>query len=205
MYKYDIFYLEVFMRISNALQIGKAGEYFTCGDLITKGFVAYPSEQGLPYDIVLDTGMKMLKVQVKTCEYPRIIPQRNIESFVYIFNIKRHGRNNIKRYTNDEVDIFALVALDTKQIGYIQNTDMPSTLNIRVDKYKGAYHDEKGIENYNKIIKLYKESKSQTEISKILNINIATVNRMVQKGYNPFITKAIYMNDIERDKKWFLV
>ena len=59
------------MRLSHELQIGKAGEYLVCADLIIKGFVAYPSEQGLPYDIVLDNGKKMLRVQVKTCEKPR--------------------------------------------------------------------------------------------------------------------------------------
>ena len=193
------------MRISNDLQIGKAGEYFTCGDLITKGFVAYPSEQGLPYDIVLDIGTKMLKIQVKTCAIPRVVPQRNIDSFTYIFNIKRHGKNNTKRYTNDEVDIFALVALDTKQIGYLRNGDMPSTLNIRVDKYRGTYHDEKGIKDYKKVMDIYKnKTKNQSEIARTLNLHVATVNRMVQETYKPFITKAIYMNDIERNAEWFL-
>ena len=52
------------LRLSDDLQVGKAGEYLVCFDLIMKGFVAYPSEQGLPYDLVLDTGNKMLKIQV---------------------------------------------------------------------------------------------------------------------------------------------
>ena len=34
-------------------------------DLIMKGFIAFPSEQGLPYDVLLDNGDKLLKVQVK--------------------------------------------------------------------------------------------------------------------------------------------
>ena len=46
------------LRLSDDLQVGKAGEYLVCFDLIMKGFVAYPSEQGLPYDLVLDTGKK---------------------------------------------------------------------------------------------------------------------------------------------------
>jgi hypothetical protein len=194
------------MRISNDLQIGKAGEYFTCGDLIIKGFIAYPSEQGLPYDIVLDIGTKMLKIQVKTCSIPRRVHQRNIDSFTYIFNIKRHGKNNTKIYTNDEVDIFALVALDTKQIGYIKNVDMPSTLNIRVEQYRGTYYDEKGVEDYKKVIEIYKnKTKNQSEIARMLNLHISTVNRMLQEVYKPFITNAIYMDDIKRDKKWFLI
>ena len=61
---------------SKELQIGKAGEYLVCADLILKGFVAYPSEQGLPYDVVLDIDGKLYKVQVKTTTTYRTIPQR---------------------------------------------------------------------------------------------------------------------------------
>jgi hypothetical protein len=52
------------IRDSKQLQIGKAGEYLVCADLILKGFVSFPSEQGLPYDVLLDTGEKLLKIQV---------------------------------------------------------------------------------------------------------------------------------------------
>ena len=86
------------IRDSKQLQIGKAGEYMVCSDLILKGFIAFPSEQGLPYDVLLDTGEKILRVQVKTTEGHRIIPQRNVETKAYIFNVKRCGKNNKKRY-----------------------------------------------------------------------------------------------------------
>ena len=54
------------IRDPKQLQIGKAGEYLVCADLIMKGFIAFPSEQGLPYDVLVDNGEKLLKVQVKT-------------------------------------------------------------------------------------------------------------------------------------------
>ena len=38
------------IRDSKQLQIGKAGEYLVCADLIMKGFIAFPSEQGLSFD-----------------------------------------------------------------------------------------------------------------------------------------------------------
>jgi len=50
----------------NDLQAGKAGEYLVCADLIVKGYVAFPSEQGLPFDVVLDVQGRLLRVQVKT-------------------------------------------------------------------------------------------------------------------------------------------
>ena len=53
------------------LQIGKAGEYLVCADLILRGFVAYPSEQGLPYDIVLDTEDARMEAvtECNSCSY----------------------------------------------------------------------------------------------------------------------------------------
>ena len=68
------------MRTSKELQTGKAGEYLVCADLILKGFVAFPSEQGLPYDVLLDTGEKIIRIQVKTTSGPRIVPHGSFAS-----------------------------------------------------------------------------------------------------------------------------
>jgi hypothetical protein len=190
------------MRLSNELQIGKAGEYLVCADLIMKGFVAFPSEQGLPYDVLMDNGIRLLRIQVKTTMEPRIIPQRAKESQAYIFNVKRHGKNNSQRYDDNEVDIFALVCLDTRKVGYLHNDDMPETLNLRVDNLRGTYYDEKGIKNYN-IVSSLKETMTQTAIGKRLSLDVATVNRMCQDGYTPFATNAKYFSDIERNADWF--
>lgn len=191
------------MRDSKELQIGKAGEYLVCADLILKGFTAYPSEQGLPYDVVLDIDGKLIKVQVKTTETYRIIPQRNTDTKAYIFNVKRKGKNGNKRYGSDEVDLFALVCLNNKTIGYVKNTDMPDTLNLRVDEFRGMYYDEQGIKQFNKCNELMKQGKSQQDISKILGICVSAVNRYFKEGYIPFTTRAKYFSDIMRGKEWF--
>ena len=112
----------------NDLQIGKAGEYLVCVDLILKGFVAYPSEQGLPYDVVLDNGKKLYKIQVKTTRKPSPVPQRKKRTEKYIINIRRCGKNGRSFYKKGEVDIFAIVALDTKTIGYIKECDAKQTM-----------------------------------------------------------------------------
>lgn len=191
------------MRLSNELQIGKAGEYLVCADLILKGFVAFPSEQGLPYDVLCDNGSKLLRIQVKTTIAPRVVPQRAKDSYAYIFNIKRHGKKNQFMYDTDEVDIFALVCLDTKAVGYLHNAEMPSTLNLRVDRLRGSYYDEKGIADYQEVMKL-SGTMSQTDIAKKLGMHIAIVNRMCQPGYTPFVTSARYFSDIQREAEWFL-
>lgn len=191
------------MRISNELQVGKAGEYMVCTDLILKGFVAFPSEQGLPYDVLMDNGKRLLRVQVKTTTGPRTIPQRAKESQAYIFNIKRHGSNNAQRYDGNEVDIFALVCLDTRKVGYLLNGDMPATLNLRVDSLRGTYYDEKGIQDYEKAVELSKTISNQSEIARQMNMHVSQVNRMLMPGYVPFQTNARYFSDIIRDAEWF--
>ena len=191
------------MRLSNELQIGKAGEYLACADLVMKGLVAFPSEQGLPYDVLVDTGKRLLRVQVKTTTAPRIVPQRAKDSYAYIFTIKRHGKRNTQIYDDGEVDIFALVCLDTHLVGYLRNEEMPTTVNFRVDSLRGTYYDEKGIQDYEKAVELSKTISNQSEIARQMNIHVSQVNRMLMPGYVPFQTNARYFSDIIRDAEWF--
>lgn len=191
------------IRDSKQLQIGKAGEYLVCADLILKGFIAFPSEQGLPYDVLLDNGEKLLKVQVKTTEKPRLVQQRNNPIPAYIFSIKRAGANGKTIYEEKEIDLFALVCLDTMQIGYLTNKEMPTTINIRVDSLRGSYYDEKGIQDFEKVKELNKTIKNQSEISRITGLAVATVNRYLKKDCKPFESKARYFSDFIKNKDWF--
>lgn len=190
------------MRTSQELQTGKAGEYIVCADLILKGFVAFPSEQGLPYDVLLDNGAKLLRVQVKTTSGPRKVPQRNKESLAYIFNVKRNGKNGKRRYHSTEIDIFALVCLDVMKVGYLQTDGMPDTLNIRVDSMRGSYYDEDGIATHKKVHEMI-PMHSQTEIARALGKNISVINRMCKPGYQPHKTNARYLSDFIRSAEWF--
>jgi len=80
---------------------------------------------------------------------------------------------------------------------------MPTTINIRVDAFKGTYHDEKGIEDYKKAIELNSVINNKSEIARTLNIGIATVHRYLSEGWKPFETKARYFSDFIRNKEWF--
>jgi hypothetical protein len=193
----------IFMRTSDMLQIGKAGEYLTCADLILKGFVAFPSEQGLPFDVVMDNGKRLLRIQVKTTEKPRIVPQRVSESNAYIFNIKRAGKNGKTRYDESDIDLFALVCLDTMKVGYLVAKDMPETINIRVDALKGTHRDEKGIKDFELVKEMHKTIKSQSEIARRTGMHVSTVNRMLMDGFEPYKTSARYFSDFERESEWF--
>lgn len=190
------------MQKSNEMQIGKAGEYLVCADLILKGFIAFPSEQGLPYDVLLDNGNKLLKIQVKTTNGHRLVPQRAKQSRMYIFHIKRHGKNNRKHYEYQEVDLFALVCLDVMKIGYLKGDDMPRTIDIRCESLRGTYHDEKGIQDYENVMREIKSGLNQSETARKLNLAVATVNRMCAKDFKPHKTQARYLSDFERDSEW---
>ena len=189
--------------LSNELQIGKAGEYLACADLITKGLIAYPSEQGLPYDVVIDAGENLLKCQVKTTQKWKMNYQRAKQYPIYFFHIKRHGKNGLKRYMQYDVDIFALVALDSREVGYLINTEMPASLCLRVEAYRGTYHDEKGIQDHKKVIKLKQERLTAKQIALKLNLHYTAVCKMLKKTYRPFITQSKYFSDIKREKEWF--
>lgn len=122
------------------LQIGKAGEYLVCADLILKGHIAYPSEQGLPYDLICDYNGRLLKIQVKTTRGVRPIPQRVKHTPAYLFHIKRCGKRGAKEYGEGDFDIMALVALDTRKIAYIGNKQIRRTLHLNAERFD-ALHD----------------------------------------------------------------
>jgi len=192
------------IRVSDKFQIGKAGEYLVCADLLLKGFNVSPAGETLPYDLLLDTGQKILKVQVKTTETYRTTNQWRGVNGAYVFNIKRKGANSEKRYGDNEVDIFAVVALDTMQIGYIKNTDMPTTINIRVEKLRGQYHDEQGIIKQEKARELQSKGLTVREICKELDMSDTSVRNYLKKDFKPFISNAKYMSDLNRSPEWFL-
>ena len=116
------------MKDINDIQAGKVGEYLVCADLILKGYIAFPSEQGLHYDVVLAIENKLYKVQVKATRKPIPVPQRKNRTEKYCINIRRCGKGGRKSYRKNDVDIFALVALDTKTIGYIKANEAKQTM-----------------------------------------------------------------------------
>ena len=126
----------------NDFEAGKAGEHLVCADLITKGYIAFLSDQGLPYDVLMECIFKgrLLKIQVKATRGLRNVPQRKNPVNCYIFNIKRRGKWNAQRTNSNTCDLFALVALDTKEIGYLANQNVKVTMNFRSRsmKYRAA-------------------------------------------------------------------
>lgn len=110
------------MNLSRELQIGKAGEHIACADLILQGFNAFLTDQGLPYDLIVQTPRGISRVQVKatlkTVTYGR-------SNEVYRFGLRR-GKGSYDRIADVEVDYFAFVALDLKMVAYLRPIQLQS-------------------------------------------------------------------------------
>ena len=146
----------------NDMQLGKAGEYLVCFDLIKRGYTAYPSEQGLPYDLILDVGDALYKVQVKATREPYKVPQRKNITKKYLFHVNRCGKKAKKEYTHNDVDIFALVGIDKMIIGYLPSDKVKQTMFFLPDGEKPI---KSASEEKKKIKELFQQGLSLKEVS----------------------------------------
>jgi hypothetical protein len=102
-------------RLSKELQIGKAGEHMVCADLILQGFGAFLADAGSPYDVLVDVGTRVLRVQVKTTQTAKSHARSQNH---YQFNI-RVGKGNGRAPLASGTDYYAFVALDIRAIAYM--------------------------------------------------------------------------------------
>lgn len=116
-----------------ALEIGKAGEHLVCADLILQGYRAFLSDQGLPYDVIVDHGGKLYRIQVKSSLAPRNVNAsgRN-ERVAYNWNVRRRGKNGSAALTNSDCDVVALVALDARVVAYLPISECWMTVQLRI-------------------------------------------------------------------------
>jgi len=103
------------MSLSKELQLGKAGEHLVCFDLISQGHNAFLADQGLPYDVLVDIGDSIKRIQVKTCS---IANDHGKSKNVYRFSL-RSGKGANRAVKADKVDYMAFVFFDIKRVQYI--------------------------------------------------------------------------------------
>lgn len=120
----------------NMLELGKAGEHLVCANLILSGYKAYLSDQGLPYDVIVDINNKLLRIQVKTTLQSTFIPQRRQNYKSYKFHCRRCGKGGRREYSNDELDIVAFVCVKDNLIGYLNIKDVRTTMYFRTKQQK---------------------------------------------------------------------
>ena len=105
-----------------ALEVGKAAEHLVCADLILSGYRAFLTDQGLPYDVVIDVSGRLVRLQVKATAAPKPVPRRT-HTPKYQWHVRRAGKGGKRIIGNNEFEILALVALDIRVVAYIPISD----------------------------------------------------------------------------------
>ena len=110
-----------------SLHAGTAGEHLVCADLIISGYSAFLTDQDSKYDLILDTGQKLLRVQVKTSQCSRKPQKSHHNATVYVWQVGfcgKNGKTKKTRYADDSFDLVALVAMDRREIAYLPSKDV---------------------------------------------------------------------------------
>jgi len=168
--------------IKDAIKFGKIGEHLVVADLLMNGYDAFiVPDHNSSFDVVMNNGKSLLKVQVKTTTKPSLNRNpskiKNIlaQTPCYKFNIKDKGNGLKSCYSENDVDMFALVCLDTRFVAYIPYSARTGNISFRDPKMKGKYWNERWM-TYRPIIEKYKlEGKTYSEIGRILNMDWSTV------------------------------
>lgn len=185
--------------IKNDLLVGVAGEHLVCCDLICKGYNAFMTDQGLPYDLILDVDDKLLRVQVKTTRTHTELPQRQTRYPSYLFHVRRCGKGGKTSYNDVDVDLFALVCLETKQVGYLAHSAMPMTLSVRVDSFKGNYLNELQETRALEVFKLKESGMINADIGRTIGMDKSVVTKVLA-GKSKKKEQGIYFSDLTLEK-----
>lgn len=181
------------MNYLSDLHAGRAGEYLVAADILKRGFDCFNAAQGMPYDLVADVGGAILRIQVKTTRKPEILPGKNRRA--YRFWVSRCGKGGLKQRDAGSVDIFALVALDTGQIGYLPEPSMVKTMFIAPDEDHGTHICERKSLRNSLILDDIKSGVDFLEIASAHGVTPAHVSR-VNTGRAQIGRSVTYFSDL---------
>lgn len=119
------------------LAAGTAAEHLVCADLLLDGWRAFLADQNCPYDVAVDVGGRLVRLQVKSTREPKPVPQRSAWVSAYQWHVRRAGKGGRRTYADDEFELLALVALDIRRIAYLPPSLQRQTVHIRVPGIPG--------------------------------------------------------------------
>jgi len=127
-----------------------------------KGYVASIVEGNLPFDVLLLLNGKIYKIQVKAS---------GSKDALSINNLKNLG------YSKTDVDIFALVFIPSKTIGYFSYDEIyNSDKNI-------VYADKEAVDEWDKrekrILELYQSGMGRKAIAEEFNTTVSTISSFI--------------------------
>jgi hypothetical protein len=184
-------------------QIGKVGEFLVCADLTMKGFSVSINDNRVRYDLIADTGSRLLRIQVKTCQHATVIKNTRQGKRCYKYNPRYHGKQGLRQvYAENDLDVFALVALDIRQIAYLASKDVKNSIYLYTEENRGEFYNDKIDSCINKVLSL-KGCMSKEKIAKKFEISKETVRR-IQQGTLKKRQRPLLFTDCIRDTDWFL-
>lgn len=122
------------------LAAGTAAEHLVSADLLLEGWRAFLADQNCPYDVAVEIGGRLIRIQVKSTRQPRAIPQRATHIPAYMWHVRRAGKAGQRVYGEGEFDLLALVALDIRRIAYLPPSHTKQTVHIRPPGAAGGRH-----------------------------------------------------------------
>lgn len=126
------------------LAAGFAGEHLVVADLLLDGYRALMAEQHCPYDVLVDLGSRLVRVQVKSARQPRKDTRDDRQRTpAYMWSTRRAGKGARRKYDDDGFDVLALVALDIRRVAYLrwegqQHVQMPAPGTVALPSGNGA-------------------------------------------------------------------
>lgn len=120
--------------MKNTSNIGNVGQAYVIAKFIELGIPVYlPMGEGYPTDLIADFNGKLNKIQIKTTES---LHDGDYMTWKLTHQEGYHG-NRIK-YSNQEVDYFALYCIETKILCLVPfEQAQTNTISIRLDSYQG--------------------------------------------------------------------
>lgn len=113
------------------LAAGLAGEHLVCADLLLRGYRAFRTDQNCAYNVAVDAGGRLVRIQVRSTRRAKPIPGRVECRPAYMWFVRRSGKRGARVYGADDFDMLALVALDTRKIAYMPPSQRLQTIFIR--------------------------------------------------------------------------
>lgn len=112
--------------------IGQAGEYLVAAELTALGHVVMTSPPKVKYDLVVDVDDTLLKIQVKTIAGPRVNARTGRS--VYEFSMRKERKSG-SFYADTDIDGFALVAFDRREIAFIPLGEAASSISFKAPEH----------------------------------------------------------------------
>ena len=144
------------------LAAGAAGEHLVCADLLLQGYRAFLADQNCPYDVAVDVGGRLVRIQVKSTRAPKAVPQRVGHFPAYMWHVRRAGKGGRRTYAEGEFDLLALVALDSRKVAYLAPSLQRQTVHIRT-------HDDPTPKRFGKGGKTFQQYTFLASLREVIN------------------------------------